>query len=318
MADQEIDAGNVRNRYFGDMAPDISLLRVFHAIMEERNVTAAAQRLGQSQSTVSAALSRLREALGDELFLRARYGVEPTEKALEIAPDIAAGLERLEQAFRSAEPFDPARTTRRFRLLLGPYAEIVLAPELAAAFAAKAPSARLEIAPIGPDLDPRHLAGRAFDLAIGRFATPPQDLVVSELFRDGFRCIVAPQALPEGTALDRDLYERLPHVVVAPPGNWRTGVHKRTEATGLRRNTAVVVSHFLTAAPTVLRLGGIATVPARVAAMTARPYGLRNMEVPVDLGTFPSQIAWHPHLRRDQGHVWLRDLISGIIAASVT
>ncbi|OWY10551.1 hypothetical protein B6V74_00505 [Thioclava sp. F42-5] len=296
------------------MPPDISLLRVFHAVMEERNVTAAAQRLGQSQSTVSAALSRLRAALGDELFLRARYGVEPTEKALEIAPDIAAGLERLEQAFRAAEPFDPARTTRRFRLLLGPYAEIVLVPELAAAFAERAPSARLEIAPIGPDLDPRQLAGRAFDLAVGRFDSPPEDLVVSELFDDGFRCIVAPQALPESVMLDRDLYESLPHVVVSPPGNWRTGVHKRTEATGLRRNTAVVVTHFLTAAPAVARLGGIATVPARVAAMTAGPYGLRNVPVPVDLGTFPSQIAWHPHLRRDQGHVWLRELIREVVA----
>ena len=296
------------------MSPDISLLRVFHAVMEERNVTAAAQRLGQSQSTVSATLSRLREALGDELFLRARYGVEPTEKALEIAPDIAAGLERLERAFRAAEPFDPAQTKRRFRLLLGPYAEIVLVPELAAAFAERAPSARLEISPIGPDLDSRRLAGRAFDLAIGRFDAPPEELVVSELFDDGFRCIVAPQALPEGAALDRTLYETLPHVVVAPPGKWRTGVHKRMEATGLRRNTAVVVTHFLTAAPAVARLGGIATVPARVAAMTAGPYGLRDAAVPVDLGVFPSQIAWHPRLRRDQGNAWLRALVGEVVA----
>ena len=90
------------------MTPDLSLLRVFHAVMEERNVTAAAERLGQSQSTVSAALSRLREALGDELFLRARYGVEPTEKARALAPEIAAGLAQLEQAFRAAEPFEAA------------------------------------------------------------------------------------------------------------------------------------------------------------------------------------------------------------------
>lgn len=295
-------------------APDISLLRVFHAVMEERNVTAAAARLGQSQSTVSAALSRLREALGDELFLRARYGVEPTEKAIEMAPDIAAGLERLEQAFRAAEPFDPARTTRRFRLLMGPYVEIVLVPDLAAAFAEQAPLAKLEISPVGPDLDPRQLAGRTFDLALGRFDNPPEDLVVSHLFDNGFRCIVSPRAMPEGTMLGRELYETLPHVIVAPPGKWRTGIHKRTEATGLRRNTAIVVSHFLSAPPAVARLGGIATVPERVAAMTAGPYGLRNEPVPVELGTFPSQIAWHPHLRRDEGHIWLRGLISRIAA----
>ncbi|SDE30853.1 LysR family transcriptional regulator [Limimaricola pyoseonensis] len=296
------------------MTPDLSLLRVFHAVMEERNVTAAAERLGQSQSTVSAALSRLREALGDELFLRARYGVEPTERALEIAPDIAAGLERLEQAFRAAEPFDPARTTRRFRLLLGPYVEVALLPELAAALAERAPRAALEIAPLGPDLDSRSLAGRAFDLAIGRFHNRTDDLVVSQLFEDGFRCLVAPQALPEGASLDRALFERLPHVVVAPPGKWHSGLHKRMEDTGLRRNTAVVVSHFLSAPPAVARLGGIATVPTRVAAMTAAPFGLHDLPVPVELGTFPSQVAWHPRLRRDAGHRWLRGLIGEIVA----
>jgi DNA-binding transcriptional LysR family regulator len=294
------------------MNADISLLRVFHAVMEERNVTAAAQRLGQSQSTVSAAIARLRIALGDELFIRARYGVEPTEKALQIAPDIAAGLDRLEQAFRAAEPFDPAQSTRRFRLLLGPYAEVVLAAPLAAAFARHAPRAQLEIAPIGPDLDPRTLAGQTFDLAIGRFHPPPQDLVVSDLFTDGFRCIVAPDVLASGAVLDRDLYERLPHVVVAPPGKWRTGLHKLTADAGLRRNTVIVVSHFLTAATTVAGIGGIATVPSQIAAMVAEPFGLRDVAVPLNLGTFPTQIAWHPHNRRDPRNIWLRDLLKAI------
>ncbi|NIZ11945.1 LysR substrate-binding domain-containing protein [Phaeobacter sp. HF9A] len=299
------------------MSADISLLRVFHAVMEERNVTAAARRLGQSQSTVSAALARLRLALGDELFLRARYGVEPTEKAQQIAPDVAAGLSRLEQAFRAAEPFDPARSTRRFRLLLGPYAEVVLAPPLAAAFARHAPWAKLEIAPIGTDLDPRSLAGQSFDLALGRFYPPPEELVVSELFTDGFRCIVAPEALAGGATLDRPLYERLPHVVVAPPGNWRTGLHKLTADTGLRRNTSIIVSHFLMAAPTVARIGGIATVPARIAAMVSEPYGLLDMTVPANLGTFPTQIAWHPHSRSDAPNIWLRDLLNTLVSAEM-
>ncbi|MCA0998315.1 LysR substrate-binding domain-containing protein [Alloyangia pacifica] len=79
----------------------------------------------------------------------------------------------------------------------------MLAPPLAAAFARHAPEAELEIAPIGPDLDPRFLAGQSFDLAIGRFSPPPEDLVVSELFNDGFRCIVAPEALADGATLDR-------------------------------------------------------------------------------------------------------------------
>ncbi|KZY39233.1 hypothetical protein A3731_38945 [Roseovarius sp. HI0049] len=100
--------------------------------------------------------------------------------------------------------------------------------------------------------------------------------------------------------------------MVAPPGKWRTGLQKLTADAGLRRNTAMVVSHFLTAATTVADIGGIATVPARIADMVAKPYGLRNVAVPLNLGSFPTQIAWHPHNRRDPRNIWLRELLKSI------
>ena len=230
------------------MREDLNALAVFHAVMEERNVTAAARRLGLAQSTVSAALARLRETFGDELFVRARHGIVPTERALEIAP-------------------------------------------------------------LGPDVDVRALADGGSDLALGRFAEPLEGFVVEQVLEDGLCCLVRADAVGEAPTLSREAFETLPHVVVAPPGRWRTGVFRTLEEAGLRRRVALTVSHFLAAPPAVKRTGAVATLPRRLAEPFGNDPELRVLAPPVDLGTFPMQMAWHPRRRRDAAHAWLRELV---------
>src|SRR5476649_559075 len=92
---------------------DLNLLRLFDALAEERSVTRAGARLGLTQSAVSHALSRLRHALQDELFVRGPDGMRPTARAQEIAPMLRQGLEQLHAALAPAD-FTPAETRRRF------------------------------------------------------------------------------------------------------------------------------------------------------------------------------------------------------------
>ncbi len=295
------------------MLQDLNLLRVFDAVMEERNVTAAAARLGQSQSTVSAALSRLREALGDELFLRARYGVVPTERALAVAPVIGKTLAQLDQVFIEAPSFDPAADARRFIVAASAYFECVLIPQLMTHAASAAPRVSVIVRPLGPDLGPAGLSTGEVDLALGRFEAPPDNLVVGELIEDDFLCLVRQEDAPNGTSgkarLSRGHFETLRHVVVLPPGRWRTGLFQRLEEAGLTRTPTLTVSHFLAAPLTVAEMGGCATLPRRVAHLFARDRRFALLEPPVDLGRFPMQMAWHPRHRRDPGHAWLRNLI---------
>ena len=77
------------------MRYDLNLLRVFIALMEERSVTRAADRLGITQPALSNALNRLREILHDPLFIRERYGMQPTQKAEEVAPVIMEAIGQL-------------------------------------------------------------------------------------------------------------------------------------------------------------------------------------------------------------------------------
>ena len=92
---------------------DLNLLRVFDEVMAERNISRAARNLAMTQPAASNALRRLREALGDELLIRAGRGVEPTPFALAIWPDVRTALNALRGVI-SPKSFDPQRTRETF------------------------------------------------------------------------------------------------------------------------------------------------------------------------------------------------------------
>src|SRR6266700_1463259 len=94
---------------------DLNLLRVFDALIEERSVTRAGERLGVTQSAISHALNRLRFMRNDDLFVRVAAGMRPTPRASEIAPRLREGLLQLQLALGPAE-FVPERTDRRFTI----------------------------------------------------------------------------------------------------------------------------------------------------------------------------------------------------------
>ena len=103
---------------------DLNLLRVFNAIIEERSLTRAGQRLALSQPAVSYSLGRLRTLFDDPLFIRTRVGMQPTPIALELATIVARALDTVREALRYAERFDPAISTRPFRLSLSDVGEL--------------------------------------------------------------------------------------------------------------------------------------------------------------------------------------------------
>src|SRR5262245_1984408 len=151
---------------------DLNLLRVFDALIEERSVTRAGERLGLTQSAISHALNRLRFMLHDDLFVRVPDGMRPTPRASEIAPRLRQGLLQLQLALDPSE-FVPERTDRRFTIASTEYAGTVLMPAFIARVRALAPNAELRIRPSNMGVAEALLAGRA-DLAIGSFRRVPE------------------------------------------------------------------------------------------------------------------------------------------------
>ncbi|HHQ4535114.1 TPA: LysR family transcriptional regulator, partial [Aeromonas veronii] len=146
---------------------DLNLLAVFDMLMQERNVTCAAERLHLSQSTVSHALGRLRVALDDPLFVMSRREMMPTERAKALAGPVRQALAMLEQGLRQAKGFDPATARRIFRIATPGSVEHGLVPVLVERLHRQAPHCRLEVCELADSNYERELEKGELDLVIG-------------------------------------------------------------------------------------------------------------------------------------------------------
>src|SRR6185437_16596506 len=167
-------------------AVDLNLLKAFAALDSERAVTRAAGRIGLSQPAMSHALSRLRGLFGDDLFVRTPSGMEPTARAREIAPLIAAAIERIEAALNLGAGFEPASSTATFTAGTGEHAEVALVGRLAAAFSRAAPNATLRLLPLNGAEAAEQLERGAIDVAVAHLRALPPAIETALLFRDPF------------------------------------------------------------------------------------------------------------------------------------
>ena len=206
------------------MRYDLNLLPIFVALMEERSVTRAAERVGMTQPALSNALSRLRLMLQDQLFIRERYGIQPTPVALELAPAIADALARLDDAVLGQQGFDPAQAERLFTIAPNGYVEFVLVPAVVARLQQVAPGIKLRLTPYGNDLVETGVVSGTTALVLGRIVDPPDNLVVQHLMDEGLACAVRADHPDIGDTMTREQFETLKHVNIVPPGRMRAGL----------------------------------------------------------------------------------------------
>jgi len=294
------------------MRYDLNLMPVFLALMDERNVTRAAERLGITQPALSNALNRLRDTLRDPLFIRERYGMRPTQLAEEMAPVVRTALAQFDELILGQQQFDPAEASRLFTLAPNSYAEFVLMPEVVARLRARADGIKLRLIPFGSDLAETGAVSGSTEMVIGRITDPPDNIVVQHLMDDGLACVVRAGHPEIGDSISKEQYEQLKHVNVLPPGRLRAGLFQALEQRGLRREVAVSVTHFLAVPEMIAATDYCTTLPRQICRRLARDPRLKILPAPADLGTFPVEIAWHVRYRHDPAHRWLRSLIAEV------
>jgi DNA-binding transcriptional LysR family regulator len=196
---------------------DLNLFRVFVTLLEEKNATRAGERLGLSQSAVSHSLRRLREMVGDELFIRGQTGLRPTPRALEIADTARTALKLLETAV-SAPRFDPAVDQHVFNIAAGTYISYVLGPLIAERVIATAPNVQIHFqnlyAGMTEDLDTGRL-----DMVIGCFESIPGRFSYSPLFEETGVWVLRADHPMVTAGIDHDTLARLPRLGVSGGGN---------------------------------------------------------------------------------------------------
>lgn len=285
---------------------DLNLLVVFDAVADTRSATRAAARLNMTQPAVSHALTRLRTALGDELFLRTPDGMEPTPYAESLAGPVRAALATLGTALQGTEAFDPAVASRTFTLAADNHAALVLAAPLAAAVAAEAPGVALHIRPSGT-LGLAALLDRGeLDLVLGRTAAPGDRFADRLLFEDGFAALLRhDHPAAAAGALSLDALGALPHLELSSTGDGTGFVDEALAGAGLQRRIAFCGP--LLAAPAVLAASDmVAVMGLRAAHALARAAPLAVRPLPFETPRIVSAMLWH---RRQDGvpaHRWLR------------
>jgi DNA-binding transcriptional LysR family regulator len=287
------------------MAPlDLDLLRVFDHLHRERHLTRAARLLGLSQPAVSRALTRLRDALGDPLFVRAPRGIVPTPRADQLAPEVREILRRT-TALTRPEALDPATLERTFVLASVDLLEADLLPRLSALLSKEAPHVSLTSRPIGSDPSDALATGRV-DLVIGVRSNIPADAMSTHLFEDDFVCVVRAGHATVKKKLSLEQYTSLSHVLISPAGTPGSVVDEALARKGLSRRIAVRTHTFLAAPRVVASTDLVLTGPRRVLTAMARVDGLQLLPPPIGLRSFAVLMAWHARMQQDPVHAWLR------------
>jgi DNA-binding transcriptional LysR family regulator len=294
------------------MRYDLNLLRVFLALMEERSVTRAADRLGITQPALSNSLNRLRDILQDPLFIRERYGMQPTPKAEELAPVIMEAIAQLDSLVLGQQAFDPMHSNMLVSIAPNSYVEYVLIPAVVARLQALAPGIKLRITPYGNDLSETGVISGTTALVMGRFVDPTDNLVVQHLMDDSLACVVRTDHPDIGDTITRAQYETMKHVNVMPPGKMRAGLFQALDRQGLKREVAVSVTHFLSVPEVIATTDYCTTLPSQICRRLQGDKRLKILPTPVDLGTFPIDMAWHVRYRHDPAHRWLRTMIEEV------
>lgn len=280
---------------------DLNLLTALDALLEERNVTRAARRLGRTQPAVSHALRRLRDLLGDELLVRAPAGMLPTPRALAVRPALRAALEAAAHVLGPAPQFEPATADRTFTLFAADQVAFVLLPPLLARLGKEAPRVRIHVRPV-----PQGGVGDDSELAIGVFNDQPASVVQEPLFSSGFACVLRRGSAATRGRFDLERFVGLDHLQIAPRGIPGGPLDDELARVGRTRRIAVSVPHFLVAPYIVATSDLVWTAPSDLAHHFVRRLPLSLRPLPIALPAFTVMMRWHRRVDRDPGLAWLR------------
>lgn len=292
---------------------DLNLLLALDALLSERSVTRAAQRLGQTQSSLSHTLRRLRALLGDPLFVKTQKGMQPTALAAELGPPLRRALAEIEGALRSRPRFDPATSTRHFTIASSDYGTLLLVPRLMARLSRLAPGLGIAVrATI--ERSPEELCAGQLDLLLGAVPPQPADILGRRLLADRFVCLLRREhpVLEEGLTLER--YIALGHVLISPMGVGATWVDPVLERLGLSRRIALRVPQYLAAPHVVAETDLVLTIAARVARALRGSLPLVEVAPPLEIPGFSISAYWHAQRHDDAGHRFLREQLFAVAA----
>jgi DNA-binding transcriptional LysR family regulator len=292
--------------------------------MAEGSLSRAAAGLAMTQPAVSHAVRRLRQALGDDLFVRTAHGMRGTPQAEAIWPHVRSALAALRQAL-APEDFDPRRDAVQLRLAMADATAAMLAPPLVAEIERTGSLANLRVLPL-TTRDPRRLveAGEA-ELAVGFFPEavtaivaqgPDSALRHARVYTTRYVCVMRRGHPLAASPLTLDAYCAAHHLLVSFSGKPHGYVDQALSGLGRQRRVVLTVNQFFTAGRVVAHSDLLTVLPEGFVEATGYRNELLTCELPLVLGPVNVEMIWHLRHDADPAHRWLRDQVQAVARAA--
>jgi LysR family nod box-dependent transcriptional activator len=290
---------------------DLNLLVALDALLDERSVTRAADRLGLSQPGMSNTLARLRKLIGDPLLVREGLTLVPTPRAEALRQPVQEALGLIQAALDDRSGFDPAGDRATFTIRCSDYSLLMLIGPLVRRLAAAAPGLAIQVLPRATD-PVRLLRDGEVDFVIEPAEIMPDvTLPRIRLFADRWLCCVWEGNAEVGDEMTMETYLRLGHVVYSAVRGHPVSLPDTYLAQAkVPRRTEFTVESFLLA-PFLLQGTDLVTlVPERASGHLRRTAAVRFLEPPIPLPSITETLWWNPRQTMDPAHSWLRARIA--------
>jgi LysR family transcriptional regulator, nod-box dependent transcriptional activator len=289
---------------------DLNLLVALDALLTERSITLAGQKLHMSQSGMSSGLARLREYFGDDLLVLIGKKMVPTPLGESLAEPVRRILLDIQSTLDAKPGFDPGTSTRRFTLMMSDYVATVLMTEVTRRVARLAPGVGFELLSNIAQSPFEYLDRGEVDVLIMPEEVVPGAHPKDRLFEDGYVCIVCADNPDVGDSLSLGQYLNLGHVVLQFARGRTPAIDEWFLAqSGHVRRIEVVAMNFNMLPQFIVGTRRIATVHRRLAQYFLKLMPLRIIEPPLALPTLIESAHWNIAFDRDPGNLWLRQVL---------
>lgn len=292
---------------------DLNLMNVLYTVLAEGSVTRAAQRLSMSQPAVSNALRRLRYIMKDELLIKSPGGVSPTERALEVWPDLQRAMEQI-RSIAFPQDFKPAETSLTFNVAITDTLVSRVTPALALSFAKEAPQAKLQFHLHSNPTSISAIQRGGLDCAVGMFPSVEADLQMDGVFSDNYVCVFRNGHPLLKPPVSLQSFINAEHVLVKQATRQAGIIDNWLDLQGHKREIKLVVNRAEEAVHIARNSDMVAAVPLTFAQSTINANDLQIADLPFEHEKILYKMAWHTRSYRDPARSWFRSLLRNTIS----
>jgi LysR family nod box-dependent transcriptional activator len=293
---------------------DLNLLVALDALLVERSITRAAERLHLSPSATSGALARLREFFGDELLTQIGRRMVPTPLGESLQVAVRDSLLHVQATVEIRPQFDPLTSKRNFKLMMSDFVATILMPRVLQRLQREAPDVAIEL--LANDEEPWESLSRGeID-----FLVLPKNFVRADhpaqvLFEDEYVCVCWSGNTLVGDSITLQQCLALGHVVA------RLGTQRPPtidawffERFGHARRVDVIATTFGSVPHMLVGTNRLSIMHRTLASVYAKSLPLKVLPVPVEMPRLIEMIQWHQYRDRDPARMWMTDVLTSSAA----